>query len=67
MNRIIPLLGALFRCSHRKTTFPITVTRSQPPPGQPRKCTYVVCLGCGRELEYDWNTMSIRHEPKPAH
>jgi hypothetical protein len=34
-------------CSHRKTTFPITLQAS----------TYIVCLECGRHLPYDWCRM----------
>lgn len=42
------LLWWLFGCSHRRTTFPLT-----------KKRTYVVCLECGREFQYDWQKMRI--------
>jgi hypothetical protein len=43
---------ALCGCSHRKTTFPLTSGR-----GLGR--TYVVCLDCGAEFDYDWKTMRV--------
>lgn len=49
MNTIMRLL---FGCAHERTTFPIT-TRNQATGAR----TYIVCLDCGREFEYDWQTM----------
>jgi hypothetical protein len=46
------LFNLLFRCSHRRTTFPITESTGA-------KRTYVVCLDCGSELDYDWIHMKI--------
>jgi len=40
-------LSRLFGCRHRRTTFPLTAGGR----------TYVCCLACGRELEYDWQGM----------
>lgn len=37
----------LWGCGHNKTTLPMTHNAR----------TYVVCLGCGRQLPYDWGTM----------
>ncbi len=54
------ILNALFRCYHRRTTFPLTIARSgnaSAAGGAAR--TYVVCLDCGRELAYDWAEMRI--------
>ena len=50
------LLNALFGCSHRRTTFPLTA------PGRNGRltATYVVCLTCGTEFEYDWQEMRVR-------
>jgi hypothetical protein len=49
-------LNLLFRCSHRRLTRPITpVTKT----GQPHGETYVVCLDCGKQFEYDYNAMCI--------
>ena len=49
------LLNALFGCSHKQTTFPITPVRKSSNSGS----TYVVCLDCGAEFEYDWGEMRI--------
>jgi hypothetical protein len=61
----IPLVGAfmidtvlnlLFRCPHRRLTRPVApVTRV----GQPHSQSYVVCLDCGKQFEYDLNEMRI--------
>ena len=47
---ISSLLNAMFGCSHKRTTFPIT---------RRQKGTYVVCLECGHEFRYDWKEMRI--------
>lgn len=56
------ILNALFGCSHKRTTFPITPNRRSN-----RKSTYVVCLDCGQEFDYNWMEMRMS-EPavKPA-
>lgn len=43
------LLSLLFPCAHDRTTFPLTLKRR----------TYVVCLDCGSEFEYNWREMRI--------
>lgn len=54
------LIDSLFGCSHKRITFPITIR-----PGQKRSKTngptgtYVVCLDCGGEFEYDWKEMKV--------
>jgi hypothetical protein len=45
------LLHSLLGCSHNHTTFPITPN--------PRGRTYVACLDCGQEFDYDWKTMQM--------
>ena len=50
------LIQVFVGCSHQRTTFPIT-----PTPGSNQ--TYVSCLDCGREFEYDWAEM---RRGKPA-
>ncbi len=48
-------------CSHRRTTFPITL-RASVSVGRQQNAdaeTYVVCLECGRHFAYDWTTMRI--------
>ena len=52
------VLTVFFGCSHRKTTFPLTVGRK--PGSNVDRGTYVVCLECGSEFEYDWQAMKIR-------
>jgi hypothetical protein len=52
----------LFGCSHRKTTFPITLRATVSADGQQgtQAETYVACLQCGRHLAYDWTTRITR-------
>ena len=50
------LLNLLFRCSHRHLTRPVAPTTKA---GQPRSESYVVCLDCGKQFEYDLNEMRI--------
>jgi hypothetical protein len=45
------LMNSLFGCSHEHTTFPITPNR--------RGRTYVACLDCGKEFDYDWKSMRM--------
>ncbi len=59
------LFDRVFGCSHKRCSFPITVR------GKLRRSaaasvtgTYVVCLDCGHEFPYDWNTMKLV-EPRP--
>jgi hypothetical protein len=51
--------SALFGCSHQRTTFPLTPGRRTPAPGAARLGTYVVCLDCGKEFAYDWESMRV--------
>jgi len=46
-------------CSHRKTTFPITLRNRVRVNGQQimQPETYTVCVECGRHFAYDWATM----------
>jgi hypothetical protein len=56
------LLSMMFRCSHRRTTFPFTPARkaSLAPTGAvARHGTYIVCLDCGKEFDYNWNEMRV--------
>jgi hypothetical protein len=46
------LFKAFFGCSHKRTTFPLTTAGN-------RKRTYVVCLECGQEFNYDWTAMHM--------
>jgi DNA-directed RNA polymerase subunit RPC12/RpoP len=47
--RIHRVADWLYGCTHRKTTFPMTLQSD----------TYIVCLECGRHFAYDWTTMRI--------
>jgi hypothetical protein len=50
------LLNLLFRCSHRRLTRPLApITKA----GQPHSQSYVVCLDCGKQFEYDTNQMRM--------
>ena len=49
MRFLKSLWDALFGCCHPRTTFPMTKERR----------TYVVCLTCGDEFNYDWKRMKI--------
>jgi hypothetical protein len=52
------LLNVLFGCSHRRTTFPFTPVRKVGN-SNGRNGTYVVCLDCGKEFDYNWQEMRI--------
>ena len=50
------VLNLLFRCPHRRLTRPMTpITKAGKPHGQ----AYIVCLDCGKQFEYDVQTMHI--------
>ena len=53
VNRLFDLL---FGCPHKRLSRPVT-----PPskPGAPKNQTYVVCLDCGKHLEYDMKIMRL--------
>jgi predicted transcriptional regulator len=54
------LLNYIFGCSHSRTTFPITPSRrTQLSPETSRQGTYVVCLDCGKEFDYNWKEMRV--------
>lgn len=50
------VLNLLFRCSHRRLTRPVApITKA----GQPHSQSYVVCLDCGKQFQYDLKEMRI--------
>ena len=53
------LFNLLFRCPHKKTTFPMTSGKAA---GASRRETYVVCLDCGKRFFYDWEQMRVGRE-----
>ena len=52
-------------CSHRRTSFPITLRTGASLDGQQRTQaeTYIVCMACGRHFAYDWTRMRIAKGP----
>jgi len=49
----------LFRCQHRRTTFPLTLARDKGAGTDTHAETYVVCLDCGKQFLYDWEHMRL--------
>jgi len=61
---------AMFGCRHSRYSFPMTIRAgSRRATTAGRTGTYVVCLDCGREFNYDWQEMRVASaQPKgPAH
>ena len=57
---IATLFNAVFGCSHSRTTFPLTpARRTQLTSESTRQGTYVVCLDCGKEFDYNWKEMRV--------
>jgi len=55
-------LNTFFGCSHRHLTFPQTPLRRSSAfsaSGVARHGTYVTCLECGKELDYNWDDMRV--------
>jgi len=55
------LFDLLFSCKHRRTTFPFTPVKRKTAgtQGEFPAETYVVCLDCGKQFAYDWETMQL--------
>jgi hypothetical protein len=53
---MIDLLNLLFHCSHRRLTAPLAPIAKL---GQPHTQSYVFCLNCGEQFEYDLNEMRV--------
>ena len=50
------VLNLLFRCSHHRLTRPMApITKA----GTPHSKSYVVCLDCGKQFEYDLDKMRM--------
>lgn len=59
------ILNTFFGCSHSRTSFPLTpARRANLAQGveETRGKTYVSCLDCGKEFDYDWDQMQIGSE-----
>ena len=64
------IIDAVFGCRHSRYSFPMTVRAgSRRAAHATRTGTYVVCLDCGREFNYDWQEMRIAssHPRETAH
>ena len=58
------LLNLLFRCSHKRLTRPMApITKA----GTPHSQSYVVCLDCGKQFEYDLEKMRMGKVIEAAH
>ena len=58
------LLNLLFRCGHRRLTRPVApITKA----GEPHSQSYVVCLDCGKQFEYDMREMRIGKRIESGH
>ena len=58
------VLNSLFGCSHKRTSFPLTPSRrtglvGSNFSGTKRTSTYVTCLDCGKEFDYNWKEMRV--------
>jgi hypothetical protein len=51
------VLNAFFGCAHRRTTFPLTIARRAGATNGGK--TYVTCLDCGKEFDYNWSEMKV--------
>jgi hypothetical protein len=61
------VMDAMFGCRHTRYSFPITLRAASRRAAGARIGTYVVCLDCGRELNYDWQQMRVSNSrPKEA-
>jgi hypothetical protein len=59
------VMDAMFGCRHSRYSFPITIRAgSHRATAAARTGTYVVCLDCGREFNYDWQEMRIADSPR---
>lgn len=53
------LIGTIFGCAHKRTTFPLTPSHKSGVSEGTRGKTYIVCLNCGQEFDYSWKEMRI--------
>ncbi len=58
-------INSLFGCGHKRITFPQTPAWDTLTSTGHSHGTYVVCLECGREFQYDWSRMTIG-DPLPV-
>ena len=54
------IFDALFGCWHQRVSFPQTSRQAHLRSAEGRETgTYIVCLDCGKEFAYDWNSMRV--------
>ena len=53
------LWDVMFGCRHSRYSFPLTIRAGSRRTAAARIGTYVVCLDCGKEFNYDWQEMHI--------
>ena len=59
-------LDVMSGCPHKRLSFPITIRGARRQGAAPFPAgTYVVCLECGHEFAYDWNTMKVMRTSSP--
>ena len=56
---ITKLWDVMFGCRHSRYSFPLTIRAGSRRAHAGHTGTYVVCLDCGREFNYDWQEMHI--------
>jgi hypothetical protein len=67
LDRLLDLSEFLFGCSHRRTSFPMTLRASAGVDGKKKTQseTCVVCLDCARRFSYNWATMQRGRQSPP--
>jgi hypothetical protein len=55
------MFDAVFGCRHSQYTFPMTIKHvaRRNSAAVAATGTYVVCMECGKELPYDWQSMKV--------
>lgn len=53
------ILNLLFRCRHQRMSRPMTPSSKKPPQKGSDAGTYVVCLECGKQFDYDLAKMRV--------
>ena len=59
-------ISGWFSCPHHHLSFPMTMKRERPSLKGPSKHTYVVCLDCGKQFPYDWESLGTSADPFPS-
>ena len=59
VKMLAKLWNVMFGCRHSRYSFPLTIRAGSRRLVAGHTGTYVVCLDCGREFDYDWQEMHI--------